>query len=210
MTEVLDWRERYLAAGYVVVREVLGPTERDELLADLATRPVTSSGLAALDPATDDIARRHATHPGLVALASSLLGGAVEAFGFTYVVKEPDGGLEALWHQDGHPWVSLLHGAEAVTLWVALDPATTLSGGLIMVPRSHLGSLEPLEPVTEPPNLFGWASPRRLWPTPGSTEAIELAPGDVSAHHPAMLHASGRNASGRPRRALSIRYRSIG
>jgi ectoine hydroxylase-related dioxygenase (phytanoyl-CoA dioxygenase family) len=37
---------------------------------------------------------------------------------------------------------------------------------------------------------------------------VVLAPGDVSVHHPNLIHGSGPNATERQRRALALRYRS--
>jgi ectoine hydroxylase-related dioxygenase (phytanoyl-CoA dioxygenase family) len=39
---------------------------------------------------------------------------------------------------------------------------------------------------------------------------LALGPGHASAYHPNLIHGSLANRSGRPRRALAIRYRSAG
>ncbi len=40
----------------------------------------------------------------------------------------------------------------------------------------------------------------------GTVRVIEMAAGDVSAHHSWLVHGSGANRSGRERRALALRY----
>jgi len=78
-----------------------------------------------------------------------------------------------------------------------------------MIPGSHLGPLLALEPVNEPFDVFGWASPMSVVDEAKAVDVV-LDVGDISAHHPAMVHASGPNGSSGPRRALSLRYRPRG
>ncbi len=209
MTRIQERRERYLGDGYVVVRGLVDTETRNAWSEDLATRTLTPQGLGALDPDGDPVAREIASHPPLRALASELLDGEVASFGVTYVVKAARTGLPALWHQDGHPWRSILKGCDAVTLWVALDATTRHNGALVMIPQSHRGPLEALVPADEPPNVFGWTSPDSLHPREEAGVVLVMDPGDVSAHDPAMVHGSGPNSSPAPRRALSIRYRRV-
>lgn len=142
-------------------------------------------------------------------LASALLGSEAEVFACTYLVKEPSGGPAALWHQDGYPWRQHIGSGSAVTLWVALDRADDATGGLLVLPASHHRPAEPLVPAApeDGPNMFGVKmgqlpveAPRARW--------LRMAPGDVSAHHPNLVHSSPTNRSDRVRRALAIRYRS--
>jgi ectoine hydroxylase-related dioxygenase (phytanoyl-CoA dioxygenase family) len=44
----------------------------------------------------------------------------------------------------------------------------------------------------------------------GLAQNLILSAGDVSAHHPNLIHGSWPNRSGYLRRALAIRYRSAG
>ena len=60
--------------------------------------------------------------------------------------------------------------------------------------------------VTEVPNVFGVASDPALVDERLAV-AVPMQAGDVSAHHPALLHCSDANRSARPRVALAIRYR---
>lgn len=183
-------RTAYESQGWAVVRDVVDPAP---LLAALPPGgplvPVPDPGLGVLD-----------------VLAEEVLGGPAEVFGATYVVKPARTGLPALWHQDGHPWTERLGGAAATTLWVALDLSNPETGGLRVIPGSHRIPAQPLRPNPEP-SLFGVEVDPVLVDESLAVDVL-LEPGDVSIHHPNLIHGSGPNRSDRPRRALAVRYRA--
>ena len=142
----------------------------------------------------------------LTAVAGCLLGADPIPFGCTYFVKAPRAGLPVLWHQDGYPWRSGLGIAEATTLWIALDPSREDNGGLRVIPGSHGLDAQPLQPNLEHADVFGAEiAPELVDAT--LARPLTLAPGDLSAHHPNLIHGSLPNRSDRPRRALAVRYR---
>lgn len=75
-----------------------------------------------------------------------------------------------------------------------------------VVSGSHRLPAQPLRPNAEVPSLFG----AELDPALVDETAVDLvlAPGDASLHHPNLVHGSGPNRSGQPRRALAVRYRA--
>lgn len=148
----------------------------------------------------------------LTDLAAELLGADVACFGCTYLVKAAGVGPAALWHQDGRPWSDRLGVTRAVTLWAALDDVHAGNGALEMVPGSHRFPAQPLVAVPgEEGGLFGTGLDPAWMETSGvaalATGVLEMDAGDVSAHHPALVHRSGANRSAAPRRALVLRYR---
>jgi phytanoyl-CoA hydroxylase len=149
-----------------------------------------------------------AGNPRLTVVASALLDAPAAAFGFTYLCKPARIGLPALWHQDGSPWADRLAGARALTMWIALDDADATNGCLRVIPGSHRLDVAPLRPNTVAPSLFGVEMDPALV---DETLAVDVAlrAGDVSVHHPHVIHGSGPNPSGRPRRAIAIRYRAV-
>lgn len=199
----------YRSDGHAVVRGLVPRALLDAMEDHLATLPAGPTGIAAAVLDRDPVASTLAEAPALVGLAAAVLDGPVLAFGLSYLVKPPRSGLPALWHQDGHPWAEQLGITEAVTVWVALDESTVDSGCLWVVPGSHRGGARPLVPCDDPPNVFGWISPPELVDEV-SARPVELAPGDVSVHHPALVHRSGPNRSDRRRAALAVRYRRAG
>jgi ectoine hydroxylase-related dioxygenase (phytanoyl-CoA dioxygenase family) len=114
-----------------------------------------------------------------------------------------------LWHQDGYPWRARLGITEAVTLWIALDRADESTGGLQMIPGSHHMDAQPLRPQPSHANVFGSEIDPHLVDAT-LARSLTLAPGDVSAHHPNLIHGSLPNWSEKPRRALAVRYSRAG
>ncbi len=195
-------RATYDDLGHVTVRAVLDEATLEAARRHLASLPGDALRTA---PLTDPFLARISADPRLVAIAAEVLGPPVEAFAATYLAKPAGVGLPALWHQDGHPWQERLAGADAVTLWVALDPSTPENGCLRLVPGSHRLPLHRLRPNDAVPSLFGVELDPQLVDEAAAVDVV-LAAGDVSVHHPNLVHGSGPNRSDRPRRALAVRY----
>jgi ectoine hydroxylase-related dioxygenase (phytanoyl-CoA dioxygenase family) len=91
-------------------------------------------------------------------------------------------------------------------IWLGLTPATAENGCLRVVPRSHRLGLIPHADRPNPDNLT----------TQGATAQVDIdAPqdvvmqaGEMSLHHPLMLHASNPNRSGESRIGFSATYSS--
>jgi ectoine hydroxylase-related dioxygenase (phytanoyl-CoA dioxygenase family) len=162
----------------------------------IVTAPLTSDAFLAEIAHTAELTR----------IARCLLDAKPVPFGCTYFVKEPRGGLPALWHQDGYPWQTGLGITEAVTLWLALDRADEHTGGLQVVPGSHRLPAQPLRAHQGQASLFN-SEIDPLLVDETRARPLRLAPGDVSAHHPNLIHSSSPNLSAHPRRGLAIRYR---
>lgn len=187
--------------GFAIVRAAVGTDVIASALKHLAALP----GSGALRTAPLDRFDDLPDHPELVAIAVDALGGAVVAFGCTFVVKPPRVGLPALWHQDGHPWEA--RGiTRAVSIGVALDPTTEANGCLRVIPGSHRVPAHALRAVADRPNIFGAELDPDLVDE-SQAVSLALAPGDVSVHHPNLIHGSGANRSDVPRRTLVVRYR---
>jgi phytanoyl-CoA hydroxylase len=200
---------RYRRDGYVIIPAVVNQaalTRCIEHLGHLQSRQPQPGPMVTAPLASDAFLAAVAADPRLSGIAGSLLGCDPLCFGCTYFVKAPRRGLPVLWHQDGYPWRVQLGIAEAVTLWIALDQADEGTGGLQVIPGSHHLDAQPLCPQRSTSNMFGSEiAPELVDAT--FARALTLAPGDVSAHHPNLIHGSLPNWSEKPRRALAIRYR---
>jgi phytanoyl-CoA hydroxylase len=112
-----------------------------------------------------------------------------------------------LWHQDGAYWK--LAPMNALTVWLAVDESTAENGCLRMIPGSHRLPLYQPNLRTDRPNmLFSEADGGlvRDWAAERGVVDIELNPGDVSIHHPHLLHCSEANTSPKRRCGLDIGY----
>ena len=130
------------------------------------------------------------------------LGKNIAHFYSRFFVKKPIEGREVPWHQDG-AYYELSHN-NMVTVWVALDNSDKKNGCLKVVPGTHLVDYLELEPVDNDPYLK-----RKIKTLPFDTSqgiALELAAGDISLHHPNILHGSDANLSDNWRRGFVIKY----
>ena len=94
--------------------------------------------------------------------------------------------------------------------WTALEPVNRDNGCLVAVPGSHRGELR----RHGRPN---WEYVNRAYLGAVGSEIdeliarrahLEMNPGDTVFFHPLLLHGSGRNRTGRFRRAISAHYSS--
>ncbi len=123
------------------------------------------------------------------------------------LIKEAGSTVETRWHtDDGYFHVE---GEQLATVWIPLDPAPLDAGALRFVRGSHR-SHERFRPtlfVTDDP-IPGTAGEQPPQVDVGDPDVLgfDLEVGDLTVHHARTLHAAGPNRTGRPRRALSIRY----
>lgn len=150
---------------------------------------------------------RMVTDDRLVDVAERLLGPDLACFTAHYVCKPPRDGQPVLWHQDGAYWK--LDPMVALTVWVAVDESSTRNGCLRMVPGSHRVPIHPPQVRTDVANMLYSQTRTDLveeWVNRAGVVDIELAPGDVSIHHPNILHCSEPNTSDLRRCGLDIGY----
>ncbi len=150
---------------------------------------------------------RLVSHPALVDIAEFFLGPDLACFTAHYICKPPYDGQPVLWHQDGAYWT--LSPMEALTVWLAVDESTTRNGCLRMIPGSHVLPLHKPTARTDEPNMLFSVCDEDLvreWAQERGVVDIELQPGDVSIHHPNLLHCSEANTSPQRRCGLDIGY----
>ncbi|MEU2061854.1 phytanoyl-CoA dioxygenase family protein [Streptomyces sp. NPDC013455] len=150
---------------------------------------------------------RLVTDERLVDIAELILGPDLACFTSHYVCKPPHDGRPVLWHQDGAYWK--LKPMEALTVWAAIDESTTENGCLRIIPGSHELPIHAPTVRTDVANML-YSQTReeivRDWTEKAGVVDIELQPGDVSIHHPNILHCSEANTSPKRRCGLDIGY----
>lgn len=143
----------------------------------------------------------------LVDIAEHFLGPDLACFTAHYICKPPYDGQPVLWHQDGAYWK--LTPMKALSIWLAIDASTTENGCLRMIPGSHRLPLYKPRQRTDRPNMLFSEADRGLvsqWAEEHGIVDIELNPGDVSIHHPHLLHCSDPNTSAKRRCGLDLGY----
>lgn len=204
-------KEQYDTQGYVIFRGVL-----DMTLIEDARRHV--DWLVAKHPdlrpeqlgntlmRNDPFWVRLISDDRLLDLAEPFIGPDIALFASHYIAKRPYDGQEVLWHQDGSFWP--LEPMNVITLWLALDRSYPENGCVQVLPATQstrLLSLEEMESREDGMNVLGKGiDPRTI----DESQAVNLVlePGDVSIHHPNVIHGSHANTSPHWRRGLTIRY----
>jgi ectoine hydroxylase-related dioxygenase (phytanoyl-CoA dioxygenase family) len=202
----------YAEQGFSIIRDVVPPEVLEDVRAhvDWLTRKYPD-----LRPEhfhhplirNDAFWARLVSDPRLVDIAEFFLGPDLACFTAHYICKPPYDGQPVLWHQDGAYWA--LEPMEALTVWLAVDESTTENGCLRMIPGSHRLPLHKPSPRTDQPNMLFSTSDEDLvreWVDECGVVDIELRPGDVSIHHPHLLHYSEANTSAKRRCGLDIGY----
>jgi len=139
----------------------------------------------------------------LLDVAERFVGPDIALFASHYISKPPFDGHPVLWHQDGSYWP--LEPMRVVTLWLAVDDSTPENGCLRVIPGTHTPGLLGLRRRTDVANVL---SSEIAVDAVDESRAVDvvLRAGDVSVHHPNVIHGSNANTSPRRRAGLTIRY----
>lgn len=147
----------------------------------------------------DPVFRAWIENPLFAAFAHQHLGPDISLYRAVLWTKAAFGGTHLPWHQDdGKFWG--IDRAPSLQMWTALDDCPVESGCLEVVPGSHIFGLATPQGGTVPDEVAAAAD--------AEEQLIELPAqaGDVYLLHNHIWHRSGRNATGKPRRALTISY----
>jgi len=140
-------------------------------------------------------------HPRFLEVCARIYGPHVPLSIFrAMVMNKPAGqGTVLPWHQDGGD-VWGLDREPLVTIWTALDPATTANGCMECVRGSHrLGLLTDFGSTLSDADAAAHCPPDAVVP-------LEVPAGHAVLMHNWLIHRSGVNPSPIPRRAVTICY----
>jgi len=139
----------------------------------------------------------------LLNIAEQFIGPNIALFASHYICKPPRDGQAVLWHQDGSYWP--LDPMEVVTLWLAVSDASPDNGCMRVIPGTQEMDLQELQQRNDIPNVLNSGMDEGIVDDKTAVDCV-MAPGDVSVHHPNVIHGSNPNTSDRWRRGLTIRY----
>lgn len=106
------------------------------------------------------------------------------------------------WHQDG--LTEQVKDGSVPAIWLGLTPATAENGCLRVVPRSHRLGLVPHADFPDPDNLTTQGATAQV--AIDKPHDVIMQAGEMSLHHPLMLHASNPNRSQAARIGFSATY----
>jgi non-haem Fe2+, alpha-ketoglutarate-dependent halogenase len=157
------------------------------------------------------------THPRLLDRLEQLMGPNILLTSTRFLYKHGHTNSYVGWHQDGI--TQRLDDARAPAIWLGLTAATAENGCLRVVPRSHQHGMVPHDSAPDLPRLPEYEKSFENWPQNDLSGRIAQVPshydppfdivmraGEMSIHHPLMLHGSNANLSPEPRIGLSASY----
>jgi len=198
--------QQYESTGYVAPIPIFDEQEATSLLAELEEiekawpESLSTSGrnnAHYVIPLLDSISH----NSKIVAAVASLIGSDVLIAGTTLFIKEPENEGFISWHQDAryiglepHDWV---------TAWIALSDVNEDNGCMRMLPGTHK------QPLIEHVDTFdekNMLTRGQTVPNVNENESLPvcLKPGEMSLHHPRVVHGSGPNLSGKRRVGFAI------
>ncbi len=211
-TDLADIAGRYSRDGYAVVRGAVPAPLLAELKRHIERRLTQLGGrdTADLNPnrvtEKDDPFLVHvASEPGLVDLVQSVLGPDIVLWSYGYILKSPTDPQPVLWHQDASYWRGGLDPVNAVTLYVAIGASTRENGCLRVIPGSHKLAVQELVPRTDVKNFLNSSMNEAPLETSRAVDVL-LEPGDISIHHPGLIHCSEAAKPGCWRYSFVINY----
>jgi ectoine hydroxylase-related dioxygenase (phytanoyl-CoA dioxygenase family) len=157
------------------------------------------------------------THPRLLGCLESIMGPNILLTSTRLFYKHGQSAAYVGWHQDGI--TQRLDDGRAPAIWLGLTEATVANGCLRVVPRSHQFGLVHHDSSPDLAPLPGAKKSFASWPQDDLSGRIAQIPsnydppvdlvmhaGEMSIHHPVILHGSNPNVSDEPRIGLSASY----
>ena len=203
-----DVLQQYEQDGYAIFRGVLDPDLVQEVSNHvdwlLRKHPgVRPEQLHHTLVAEDPFWVRLISDERLLDVAEIFIGSDIALFASHYICKPPSDGQAVLWHQDGSYWP--LEPMEVVTVWLAVDDSLPENGCMRVIPGTHTLELHRMKPRTDIPNVLNSGIDPELVDESRAVDFV-LKAGDVSVHHPNIIHGSNPNTSMTRRGGLTIRY----
>jgi ectoine hydroxylase-related dioxygenase (phytanoyl-CoA dioxygenase family) len=144
-------------------------------------------------------------NPAIAVPASQLVGGPVHFWHDQLFCKPARHGGVVAWHQDYSYWTRTKPMAH-LTCWIALEDAKIDNGCLHYIPGSHnwdllpitglAGNMDAIREVLTPEQMTAMENP----------VPIELKKGQITFHHPLLIHGSFANSTERSRRAAVLNF----
>lgn len=217
-------KQAYDRDGFVVVRQLLSPSEFAELREQLAryvrdivphlpdgdafyddrSRPETLKQMQRLQQ--DAYFAQYLHHPKWTALATVLLAEPLQVEGAEWFNKPPHTNHVTPPHQDN--FYFCYEPPQVLTMWLALDPVDEENGCLRYVPGSHLRGIRPHHRT----KTLGFSQGIADYGQEdlAAERPIVMEPGDVTIHHGNTIHRADANRSTtRHRRSFALVMKGV-
>jgi ectoine hydroxylase-related dioxygenase (phytanoyl-CoA dioxygenase family) len=198
LDQLPDVRPAYERDGYVIVRNVVPPALMREaeqhVHATIAQHPGLPFDKLHQIPLyrTDPFYLRLIRQPRVLDIAEQSLGPDLALFAAGYIIKSPSSKMAVLWHQDGGYWP--LEPMEVCTLWLAITESKVFNGCMRVIPGTQHLELQALQERKDRESLLGSSIDESIVDESRAVD-LQLDPGDLSMHHPNVIHGSNANQS---------------
>ena len=142
------------------------------------------------------------THPRVLDCMEQLIGPNIMLKSTRLFYKFGESDSFVGWHQDG--LTEELKDASVPAIWLGLTPATAENGCLRVVPKSHKLGLVPHADFPDANNLTTQGATAQV--AIQTPHDVVMNAGEMSLHHPLMLHASNPNRTAEARIGFSATY----
>lgn len=196
---------RYRTDGWLAPLTVMTASNAGELAAELACAEAAyPEHLHASNRNNAHLAfpflAQLATHPGIVDAVRSLVGNDISLWSTVLFIKEPDSSAFVSWHQDAH--YMAIEPDNFVTAWLALTPSTLESGCVSVLPGTHTTRSAHSDTFADDNILTRGQQVEGV--DASAAVHLELQPGQMSLHHPWLLHGSQPNQSDKRRVGVAM------
>jgi non-haem Fe2+, alpha-ketoglutarate-dependent halogenase len=141
--------------------------------------------------------------PAILEVIEQILGPNILVHSTTVFCKQPQSGVFVSYHQDG--WYWQLEPPALVSAWVSLGESSDGNGCMKVIPGTHRRVLDHEERI-DPENLLGNGITVCDAIDESRALSVVLRAGEMSLHHPLLIHGSQPNRSERARIGFAIRY----
>ncbi len=141
-----------------------------------------------------------AVHERIVDAAASLVGPDISLWSTVLFIKEPDSAAFVSWHQDA--FYMGLEPDNFVTAWLALSASTRESGCVSVIPGTHRRRAEHADTFGENNILTRGQTVTDV--DEDTAVDLVLQPGQMSLHHPWLVHGSQPNRTDRRRVGIAM------
>lgn len=203
--------ERYRADGYTTLTDVFASARfaalRDHFERHLAALPDGARPEDMDVPHfTDPALFEWLLDPGVLDVVEQILGPDIALFSAHFFCKPAGDGKGVPWHEDAYYWRETIRpSSEAITVWLAIDPAVEENGCMQVIPGSHHDRNRTYQHVDDGTSVFDEAL------DPAEVDAsravpLPLAPNECSVHAASLIHGSAPNRSRMRRCGFTMRY----
>ncbi|MDB5390274.1 MAG: Phytanoyl-CoA hydroxylase [Planctomycetaceae bacterium] len=225
MNNIQYLKDCYSRDGFVVVRQLLAPTDYSELRQQVdryirevvpglpagdafydadRSRPETLKQLQRMEQ--DLFFSEYLLNPVWKGLAEALLDEEANASGAEWFNKPPGTNHITPPHQDNYYFS--LKPPQVLTMWMALDPVDEENGCLRYVPGSHVRGIRPhgrTKTLGFSQGILDYGDMDYAIEVP-----VPLQPGDITVHHGNTIHRADANTSpSRHRRSFAMVYKGV-